>query len=233
VYGTIRRMEISRIIRPLLAMSAAAALCSCASVTVRDSGAASTGDKPAGPPKRIYVVPFSTAKASVKEHPMRKNPGQLRNEAQTIGAKSLVDELSKSIAPAVLVKSPAAAGNDGWIVTGDFTKLDEGSRILRMAIGLGAGSTKVETAVAVRASARARSPFLSFTTKGTSGSTPGAATNPIPFSSAPTALLQGQQGITDDSKRTARMITSRIADYMRQRGWAVKGEVQKTKMATH
>jgi hypothetical protein len=228
-----RRMGTSRIVRSCLALAAAATFCSCASVSVRDSGGTTGGVNPAGPPKRIYVVPFSTAKATVKEHPMRKNPGQLRNEAQELIATSLVAELSKSVAPATLVRSASAAGRDGWVVTGDITQLNEGSRILRMAIGLGAGSTKVDTAVAVRASASARTSFLSFTTKGTSGATPGAATNPIPFSSAPTALLQGQQGISDDSKRTARMITSRIADYMRQRGWAVKGEVRKTKMAAN
>ena len=163
---------------------------------------------------------------------MRKHPGQLSSEAQDLIARHLVEELSKSVAPATLVKSPAAAGRDGWVVTGDITKLNEGSRILRMAIGLGAGSTEVDTAVAVQASPASRHPFMAFTTKGTSGATPGAATNPIPFSSAPTVLFQGQQGISDDSARTARMITSRISDYMVQRGWAVAGKSRKTKMAS-
>jgi hypothetical protein len=224
-------MEIPNLLRSVVATVAATCLCSCASVTVKDSGGATAGDKPVGPPKRIYVVPFSTANASVKEHPMRKNPGQLPKEAQELIAKHLVDQLSKTIAPATLVKSPAAAGRDGWVVTGDITKLDEGSRILRMAIGLGVGSTKVDTAVAVQATAASKHPFLTFSTKGTSGATPGAATNPIPFSSAPTVLFQGQQGISDDSARTARMITSRIADYVVQHGWTVSGKVQKTKMA--
>ncbi len=164
---------------------------------------------------------------------MRKNPGQLPNEVQDLIAKHLVEELSRTVAPAVLVKSPAAAGRDGWVVTGEITKIDEGSRILRMAIGLGVGSTKMETAVAVNASRASKRSFLSFSTKGTSGATPGAATNPIPFSSAPTVLFQGQQGISDDSRRTARMIASRIADYVVQRGWPVTGKVRKTKMATN
>jgi len=225
-------MEIASFVRSVVAAASAAALCSCASVTVRDAAGNSAADKPSGPPKRIYVVPFSTAHASVKEHPMRKHPGQLSSEAQDLIARHLVEELSKSVAPATLVKSPAAAGRDGWVVTGDITKLNEGSRILRMAIGLGAGSTEVDTAVAVQASPASRHPFMAFTTKGTSGATPGAATNPIPFSSAPTVLFQGQQGISDDSARTARMITSRISDYMVQRGWAVAGKSRKTKMAS-
>jgi hypothetical protein len=226
------QMETVSVIRPILAAFAAANLCSCASVTVKDAGGAVSGDKPLAAPKRIYVAPFSTAHASVKEHPMRKHPGQLASETQDLIAKHLVEDLSKTIAPATLVKSPAAAGRDGWIVTGDITEINEGSRILRMAIGLGAGSTKMETAVAVRASARSNRPFLTFDTKGTSGATPGGATNPIPFSGVPTALLAGQQGISDDAARTARMITSRIADYMVQHGWKVSGTVPKTKMAT-
>jgi hypothetical protein len=75
-------------------------------------------------------------------------------------------------------------------------------------------------------------PFLNFATTGGSNATPGAATNPIPFSSAPTALLQSTQGVTDDAARTARMITATIADYMVQRGWLAAGAVQKPKMAT-
>jgi hypothetical protein len=72
-------------------------------------------------------------------------------------------------------------------------------------------------------------PFLSFNTTGGSGAEPGAATNPIPFSSAPTALLATRTGITDDAHRTARMITAAVADYQVQRGWLSPDKVQKPK----
>ena len=97
--------------------------------------------------------------------------------------------------------------------------------------GLGIGSTKVGTSVRVQNLPASNPPFLTFTTYGTSGATPGAATNPIPFSSAATALFQSQQGISDDSNRTARMITARIANYMSERGWPLIGPAPKIKTA--
>jgi hypothetical protein len=174
-------------------------------------------------------VPFSTAGANVKEHPKRKNPGQLANETRQLVTDALVAEISKSLGQAKVVSSPAAAGRNGWLVTGDVTRINEGSRILRMAIGLGAGGTKLETRVRVTNLPSSNPPFLSFNTTGGSGAEPGAATNPIPFSSAPTALLATRTGITDDAGRTARMITAAIADYQVQRGWLAPDQVKKPK----
>ncbi len=205
-------------------------LCSCSSVTVRDMDSAQTA-RPKAAPRKFYVTRFSIDHANIKEHPMRKHPGKLGVEAQDLIANYLVSELSKNIAPATLVNSPGAAGRDGWLVSGDITRINEGSRILRMAIGLGVGGTKMVTSVAVQNLPARNKPFLHFSTTGGSGATPGGATNPIPFSSAPTVLFQGQQGVSDDSARTARMITARIADYMTGRGWLAEGKVRKPKMA--
>jgi hypothetical protein len=215
-------------LRVLISGFAALAFSACASVTVKDVDS-SQGRKPTAAPKTYYVVPFSTAGANVKEHPMRKNPGQLANEVQSLIASNLVSEISSTLGPARLVKSPSAAGRNGWLVTGDITRMNEGSRILRMAIGLGAGGTKLETRVRVTNLPSSNPPFLSFHTTGGSGAEPGAATNPIPFSSAPTALLAAKTGITDDANRTARMITAAIADYEVQRGWLAAEKVKKPK----
>lgn len=217
-------------LRSLCLCAGASLLSACASVSVADAKL-DRSPKPKTAPKQIYVVPFSTANAKIKEHPMRKVPGGLPSEAQKLVANYLVAELSKTVGPAKLVSSPAAAGRDGWVVSGDFTELNEGSRILRMAIGLGIGSTKMATSVRVQNLPASNPPFLGFSTHGGSGATPGAATNPIPFSSAPTVLFQGQQGISDDSARTARMITARIANYIHERGWPLKGPVPTVKVA--
>ena len=215
-------------LRALFSGLIALAFSACASVTVKQVDSAQ-GRKPTGVPKTYYVVPFSTAGANVKEHPMREHPGQLANETQQLVASALVSELSKTLGPAKLVSSPAAAGRNGWLVTGDITRINEGSRILRMAIGLGAGGTKLETRVRVINLPATNPPFLGFNTTGGSGAEPGAATNPIPFSSAPTALLATRTGITDDANRTARMITATIADYQVQHGWLAADKVKKPK----
>lgn len=200
----------------------------CASVTVKEVDA-SQNQKPKAAPKTFYVVPFSTAGANIKEHPMREHPGQLASETQRLLADYLVAEISKTLGPAKLVSSPAAAGRNGWLVTGDITRVNEGSRVLRMAIGLGAGGTKLETKTRVTNLPASNPPFLGFSTTGGSGAEPGAATNPIPFSSAPTALLAAKTGITDDAARTSRMITAAIADYQVQRGWLAADKVKKPK----
>jgi Domain of unknown function (DUF4410) len=222
-------MNIPNSLRSSFVAALALSLCSCASVSVRNVNTVSA--KPTKAPKHFYVVPFSVANTNSSENLTRKKMGRLKNEVQQLVAGYLVSELSKNIAPATLVNSPSAAHGEGWLVTGELTRVSEGSWILRMGIGLGAGGTKVETNVAVQNLPASNAPFLRFSTSGGSNAMPGAATNPIPFSSLPSALLQSTLGVTDDSARTARMITANIADYMVQRGWLAAGTVQKPKMA--
>ena len=205
-------------------------LTSCASVTVKnvtDGNAANPRSKP----KHIYVEPFSVAHADVKQHPMRKHPGQLASDSQKLVADFLVAELTKSVAPASLIAAGARPAGPGWIVSGDFTRLNEGSRIMRMGLGLGMGGTKMETRVAVRNLPAQNKPFLAFQTTGGSNAMPGAATNPVPFSSAASALLQSSQGVTDDAGRTARQITGVIAEYAVKRGWIAAGAGPQVKHA--
>lgn len=206
---------------------AALALSACASVTVKNVDK-SHGRRPTAKPGTYYVVPFSTAGATVGENQNRKNPGQLGAEGQRLLAQAMVSDISKSLGPARLVSSPAQAGRDGWLVTGDFTRLNEGNRYLRMFIGLGAGGTKMETRVRVINLPASNPPFLTFNTTGGSGATLGAVTNPG-YSSPATALMNARMGVTDDAERTARMITAAIADYQVQRGWLAPGKVRRPK----
>jgi hypothetical protein len=87
----------------------------------------------------------------------------------------------------------------------------------------------METDVTVRNLPPSNPPFLHFATTGGSNAEPGAATSPIPFSAAPVALLQTKGGVTDDAKRTSRMITATIGEYMVDRGWLAPGKIQKPK----
>jgi len=197
--------------RFLIAVLASLSLCSCAAVKVKDLDARPTAANKA--PKKILVTPFSLAQTKLKEHPARKHPGKLGEEAQKLLADYLVAELTKNIAPAALATSRATPSPGTWVVSGEFTRLNEGSRILRMSIGLGAGGTKMETKVVVQ-TAPAKKAALRFATSGGSGSMPGGLTNPIPFSSAPTAALMARLGVSDDAARTARVITNRLLVYL-------------------
>ena len=199
----------------------------CASVSVRD--VSNSRVKDVNRPEQIQVAPFLVDRANVKENPARKAPGQLANEAQRLLQGFLVAELDRMGVPAVAITSAGTPPPNTWVVSGRITRLAEGNRLLRMAIGLGSGGTKVETETDVRGSGKGS--ILHFHTTGGSNATPGGLTNPIPFSGVPTALLKAKDGITDDSARTARMIAGTIGNYMAQRGWIAAEKVPQVKMA--
>jgi hypothetical protein len=203
-------------------------LSGCASVSVKD---VSKGDgKELKRPVQIQVAPFVVDRANVKENPARKEPGQLGNEAQKLLQGFLVAELNRMGILSAAVSSAGTPPPNTWLVSGRITRLADGNRLLRMAIGLGSGGTKFETEADVRAGSGKKS-LLHFHTTGGSNATPGGLTNPIPFSGVPTALLKAKDGITDDAARTARMIAGTIGNYMAQRGWVSAEKVPQVKMA--
>ena len=209
----------------LLSALGATFLTSCASVSVRNVAS----DANTARPTHFHVVPFTVDPAGVKENPARKNPGQLGREAQLLLANYVAHELNQLGTPAAVFQGGKHLPGS-WIVSGRITRLAEGNRLLRMAVGLGAGGTKMETQVDVR-NASTRKQVLHFSTTGGSNATPGGVTNPIPFSGVPTALLNSKEGVTDDSARTARMIARTIAQAMVQRGWLAPGKVPPPKVA--
>jgi hypothetical protein len=211
-------MKILPVLRLTILSGLAGLLCSCASVSVTREEKTDSA-RPKAKPAHIYVEPFNIEHTAAKEHPLRKHPGRLKQDSQELLANYLVKELTEHVAPASLVKPGAVPRSGGWLVSGEITRLNEGSRMLRMAFGLGMGGTKIETRVAVRNLPLKNAPFLKFDTTGGSGAAPGAATCPIPFSSVPAALLASTVGVTDDAGRTARMISGTIAEYAAAQGW--------------
>jgi len=185
----------------------------CSSVTVKD--VQNQGCTVAARPTQIVVQPFALETAKIKQCPNRKHPGQLGPEAQGLLHDYLVKDLEKLGLP-VSTDPKAAASPTAWTVTGRFTRLEEGSRILRMSMGLGMGGTKMETQVDVSS---CHKPLLHFATTGGSNAMPGAVTTPVPFTGLPAALKGASDGVTDDAARTARMITGAIGTEMVKRGW--------------
>jgi hypothetical protein len=203
-------------------------LTGCASVSVKDVARTERGE--AGRPNRIYVAPFTVDAAGIKENPARRAPGHLGVEAQQLLSGYLVSELNRMGVPATAVPGTIAPSPNTWVVSGRITRLAEGNRLLRMAVGLGSGGTKFETQVEVR-NKPAGAPFLRFHTSGGSNAMPGGITNPVPFSGVPTALLNSKDGITDDSARTARMIAGTIGGYMAEHGWLAREKIPVVKLA--
>jgi len=114
-----------------------------------------------------------------------------------------------------------------WLITGQFTRVRQGSRALRIALGLGAGGTKMETTTQVYdLSTRSRQmPLFTFSTSGGSNAEPGIITSVGPFAPTTVPVLvisvagKGAHGVSEDAKRTARVIAAYISEQLVARGY--------------
>lgn len=166
-------MTVTRFILPLLALSL---LSSCASVSVKDErrNAKQPGQKPA----KIYVADFSTEKGAFKAAgDAGKNLEAFKKKTAETLANNLVKGLDAHVVPAERTSSVRGLPKSGWLVTGQFIRVNTGSRLLRAGVGLGAGGTKMETQVQVIDLAAGTPPFLTFETTGGSNATQGALTS--------------------------------------------------------
>jgi hypothetical protein len=195
------------------------ALVSCASVSVEDGTEHATRKMP----DMVYVLDFSTAHGDWEVDRTGADLADFKKNLQLMLKTAMVADLTDRLAPAVPgTKSDGARNQNAWLVRGEFTTVDQGSRLLRSAIGFGAGQTKVETRVQVYDLAQNPGvPFLTFSTTGGSGSEPGAI---LAFTTDPLEIAIGgvsgaAHGLSEDTKRTAREITAEFSDYMYKRGW--------------
>ncbi len=203
-------------------------LAGCASVGVRNPAQATGNPKP---PKQIFVADFDTSKGVFRVNRSGDELVTLQEKTANVLADYLVSDLSKSVIPATRQNGSRHTRADAWLVTGEFVRVNEGSRALRGLIGLGAGGTKMETVVRVYdLSHLSREPVLQFETSGGSNAEPGAALGGA-FGALPNALRNaGARGVTDDTARTAREITTMVADYYAKNGGQLSGSGVKPKI---
>jgi hypothetical protein len=195
------------------------ALASCASVSVEDGTERVTRKMP----EMIYVLDFSTAHSDFQVDRTGGELAEFKKNLQLMLKTAMVADLTDRLAPTVPgTKSDWSRNKNAWLVRGEFTTVIQGSRLLRSAIGFGAGESKVETKIAVYDLAQnPGTPFLTFSTTGGSGSEPGAV---LAFTTDPLELAVGgvsgaAHGLSEDTKRTAREITAEFSNYMYERGW--------------
>lgn len=195
------------------------ALVSCASVSVEDGTERATQKMP----EMIYVLDFGTAHSDFQVDRTGPELAEFKKNLQLMLKTAMVTDLTDRLAPAVPgTKSDWSRNKNAWLVRGEFTTVEQGSRLLRSAIGFGAGGTKVETRVEVYdLSQNSGTPFLTFSTTGGSGSEPGAilGLSADPLQIAIGGVTGAAHGLSDDTRRTAREITAEFSNYMYQRGW--------------
>ena len=165
-------MGIQNVGTSFLAVSLWWVLAGCASVGVRNPSEVAVSPKL---PKQILVADFETGTGSFRVNRSGDELVAFQQKTVNVLANYLVADFSKSVMPATRQTSPRRTRTDAWLVTGEFVRVNQGSRALRGLVGLGAGGTKLETMVRVYdLSHLSKAPVLQFETSGGSNAEPGA-----------------------------------------------------------
>ncbi len=207
----------------------AAVLAGCASVSVKDVEKAAA--KPKAKPAAIYVMDFDTRSAEFNVDREGAELAQFKADTAKILSDLLVERLGSRLeVKALRVTSSANLPKSGWLLTGRFIRVNQGSRALRTIVGLGAGGTKMETEVLLHDLAVSQKrTFLKFATTGGSNAEPGVLTSPGPVSAGMSLIKQTMRGITEDATRTAREITASLSEYMLERRWITEEQALRAK----
>src|SRR5271166_802153 len=144
-----------------------------------------------GPPTQIVVYDFAVnasdvslnssiiqrAYRDVSNSSTGQDQLQIANQTAHALASDLVQQLTaKGLNGVNLSRGTQAPPGNILMIDGQFVDIDEGNRLRRTVIGLGAGASKLDTSVQVFQSAHGTSePILEFTTHADSGKMPGAA----------------------------------------------------------
>ena len=207
------------IARLMAAGAAVVGLTSCASISVDNAAESARNDRP----QIVYVMNFSTEQANFEVDRSGTELADFKSNLQLMLRTGLVKEITDKLVPAVAENSlDNRRSENAWLIRGEFTTVKQGSRLLRSAIGFGAGGTKLETRVQVYDLAiNPDAPFLTFSTSGGSNAEPGAI---LAFTTDPLQLAIGgvsgaAHGLSEDTARTARQITAELSDDMYARGW--------------
>ncbi len=221
-------MGIQNVGTSFLAVSLLGILAGCASVGVRNPSEAAVSPKL---PKQILVADFETGNGTFRVNRSGDELAAFQQKTTNVLADYLVADLNKSVMLATRQTSPRRARTDAWLVTGEFVRVNQGSRALRGLVGLGAGGTKLETMVRVYdLSHLSKEPVLQFETSGGSNAEPGAILGGT-FGALPNAVRNaGARGVTDDTARTAREIAAMVAGYYVKNGGQLSGKEKKPKM---
>ncbi len=204
-------------------------LVGCASVSVKKDSW--TKEKIALPPK-VYVAEFSAPDEVLKVDREGADLEAFRAALAEDFSANLREQITAGIAPAQPLLAATRPERGSWVVEGSFLRVNQGSRLLRSLIGLGAGGTKVETRTSIAEVLRGggRRPIGEIETTGGSNAEPGALVLPLPVGSAVRLVLSATlTGVTRDLRRTARTITALMAEKLQSQGMVLPGQSEPVK----
>jgi uncharacterized protein DUF4410 len=196
------------------------------------------GNSSLAKPTAIVVYNFATTPDEVKLnsaalHRVRVKARGSEGDDKTKLAHKVVDDFSASLIKDLqktgLPVSRAALGevapDNSLAVQGDFLVIDEGNRTRRMAIGLGAGASKVEAHVECYVKQTDKNVMVTeFTAIAKSSRKPGAAET-MGAGAAPEAaaavgsVTELKQGAEGDTNRMAKAVAKEISKTLTAQGW--------------
>jgi Domain of unknown function (DUF4410) len=194
----------------------------CSSISVQPHTARPAA---ASAPRRIVIEDFSFIDDASRVRVDREGASLAAFKANLRQKMSadLFKSMSRFGLPVqVAINGRIPAGPPAWIVRGEFIRINRGSRALRVVVGLGAGGTKMQTRVRVTSTSGA--PICAFRTTGGSNADSGIITTygPLTVATAGGALINiagsSAHGVTEDSRRTAKMIADYISQQLAARG---------------
>ncbi|MGR9087274.1 MAG: DUF4410 domain-containing protein [Gammaproteobacteria bacterium] len=196
-----------------------------------------TGSWPAELPKTVYVADFSLEAQRVETDQEgqgmfrrerlagigQRLPHPLAEEDPEMQAGAIVDAMSRSLVKTLgdkgfiaqsLPGTQTALPQEGWLLQGVFTEVDEGNRIKRAVIGFGRGATSMEVQVAVSnlASDHPKTPFIVFGTVKSPKKMPEAAVTVNPHV-AEAKFVMEKNATEMDIRMTAKKIVDVILEH--------------------
>lgn len=194
-------------------------------------------------PTSIVVYNFAATDEEVKLNKSALNRVRMRvsgkqDDEKTKLAHKVADDFSESLMKDLKKTGlPVTKGVKGELppdnslaVQGDFQLIDEGNRARRMAIGLGAGASKVEAHVECYLKQPAENTMLTeFIAASESSRKPGAAETMGAGAAPEVAAAAGgvtemKQGAEGDADRMAKAIAKEIRKALKIRGWIEESE---------
>jgi hypothetical protein len=191
---------------------------------------------PAAAPRRIVVTDYTYAGEGGNIR-VDRSGAPLREFKKNLTAKMrayLSKDLTRFGLPVADTRH-SVADVPAWIVKGEFTRINQGSRALRVVVGAGAGGTKMETRVQVLDSRTGRV-VCAFRTTGGSNADSGIITSygPLTVATAGGVLINiagsSAHGVTEDARRTAKMTADYISQQLARRGAIPESKAREAKI---
>jgi len=189
--------------------------------------------QPIAPPSAIFVQDFDLGYDTSRQDPGEKErlPGRIlsrfshRNDTEEKARKlvgiitsTLIKGFSEKGIPAGQLITGTPLPTEGWLVRGVFTEVDAGKRLVRAAIGFGAGAAKMEVYVTVSNLAEdPDAPFIIFGTEKEPNKIPGAIVTRNPYVAAAKFVME-KNASEKDAKKTASQIVETLLNYIKTLG---------------